>query len=503
MPNYRIRPTVSWLAPNQQFRRHKIVRAWLVCALLILAIGAAATAQLWYSYQQAIASATERANAKSFLIAEWVAKSFALKQYVLSETVSQFDAEDLQYPSLDPQRHQQQTQALVARAQTLPNMLFLGMLNTDCIVTHTSIGINLGFDASSNGREYCQLALSEPQNAFKVSNMFVSVDNSLNVTISLPMFNDEQGLQGVALAGLDLTFFQRWLDLIELEQDDNVITLYDLNSRVLARKPLLVEQLGRQVVEARLNDMANAPLSQLQSPYVHRLVSPVDGVDRVWSLRRMGDLPFIVVIGEQTHNSLGSWRQQLSWYLLAFALLVASLLVSTLSYVRNLFQTERLSLQAISDPLTGLANRRFFADQFAESLARLVPEGAAFSLIMADLDYFKQINDGHGHDMGDQVLCQVAERLQSLCRQGDVLARWGGEEFVLLLPYTDTEPATGIAERCRQGICQLDGPGEQRLTMSFGVVSYQSGDSLDSLISRADAALYRAKHTGRNRVVVS
>ncbi len=477
----------------------RLVRAWLVCSLLSVTILALTGWQLKHTHQLAIAAATERANSKSFLIAEWVSKSFDLKQYVLRETVNKFEAEELVYPPMDLARHQAQTQLLGRRAQSLHNMLFLGMLDANCIVTHTSIGVNLGFDAIENEREYCQLALSEPQSAFKVSNMFLSVEDTLNVTISVPLMV-EQELRGFALAGLDLTFFQRWLDLIDMDQDHNVITLYDLNSRLLARKPLIAEQLGNQVVEPKLNAMALAELDQLESPFSHRLVSPVDGIDRVWSLRRIGELPFIVVVGEQTSNSLGSWRQQLNWYLMASVLLVLLLIISTRAYVRNLRQSAELEHLAITDPLTGLPNRRYFNQQFTAILARAIRSQAPLSFLIADLDHFKQINDRFGHDVGDAALCEVAKQMQSLVRQGDLIARWGGEEFVMLLPDTDLKGAEQLAARLAEAVQQVRVAEQQELTISIGLSSYRLDDSMDSMISRADSALFQAKDLGRNRI---
>ncbi len=477
----------------------QITSVWGACILLIIVIVAAGTAQLIHSHRLTITTTTERANAKSFLIAEWIAKSFDLKQYVLQETVRHFQPEDLVYPPEDSKQHDRDTAMILDKVSRVPNLVFLGMLNSDCIVTHTSIGINLGFDAYETEREYCMLATSEPVAEFKVSNMFVSVDSTMNVTISFPMLSPEGQLDGFALAGLDLGFFQQWLDLIELEQESNVITIYDLNSRLLARKPLIQSSIGSRVEEERLNTMAATGSKELFS---HRLVSPVDGIDRVWSLRRIHDLPFIVVVGEQTRTAMGTWRQQLLLYLIGGTILCLSIVIGTREYVRNLRQTAAMRQLAITDPLTGLANRRHFRDEVVKLLARSQRSGASLALIMADLDHFKHINDNFGHDTGDRVLREVAQVLNTLCRQGDLRARWGGEEFIILLPDTDLNGGTAFGYRLRQKISTIEAAPGHPVTLSQGLTLYQAKDNLDDLVRRADTALYKAKALGRDRIEV-
>ena len=156
------------------------------------------------------------------------------------------------------------------------------------------------------------------------------------------------------------------------------------------------------------------------------------------------------------------------------------------------------------DPLTGLANRRFLDRELERHLRERERSQQPFSVIMADLDHFKEINDTFGHMVGDQVLVKFAACLQNQCRPVNLVARFGGEEFVVLLPHEKVETAAHVAERLRQSIVMAAGDdlGQRRLTASFGVAQAASGDSVPGLLQRADAALYRAKSLGRDRVEI-
>ena len=156
------------------------------------------------------------------------------------------------------------------------------------------------------------------------------------------------------------------------------------------------------------------------------------------------------------------------------------------------------------DPLTGLANRRYLDRMLAHFLERLDRSGQPFSLIMSDLDHFKQINDTWGHVIGDQALARFAAVLQNQCRPGDLVARFGGEEFVVLLPGLTLETAIQIAERLKKVAVTAtpESLGDRKLTASFGVTEAALGELASQVLSRADAALYRAKSLGRDCVEV-
>ncbi len=160
---------------------------------------------------------------------------------------------------------------------------------------------------------------------------------------------------------------------------------------------------------------------------------------------------------------------------------------------------------AISDELTGLHNRRWLQEMFPRQLERSAREGEAVTLMMADIDHFKKLNDTFGHLAGDEVLRRVAKAFIDHLRPSDLCARFGGEEFAVLLPDTSLAGAVTVAERLVAVVAQTsvrlaDGQSLPPVTISLGLAEFRTGDDLTSLLANADAALYRAKQLGRNRV---
>lgn len=155
--------------------------------------------------------------------------------------------------------------------------------------------------------------------------------------------------------------------------------------------------------------------------------------------------------------------------------------------------------QALVDELTGIANRRRCEEGLATEIARAERFGTPLSLVLADLDDFKAVNDEHGHPVGDEVLRRFTAVLRAMSRETDLAGRWGGEEFLLLLPGSNAEGGAQLAERMRRG---LAGIGSPPVTCSFGVAQHTRGGDPKALFAAADRALYQAKRRGKNRVEV-
>lgn len=182
-------------------------------------------------------------------------------------------------------------------------------------------------------------------------------------------------------------------------------------------------------------------------------------------------------------------------------------LLCTLIYpLRNALQYERALRIALKDPLTGVSNRASMGAHLAHHVSLSRRQGTPLSLLIIDVDRFKSINDRFGHIVGDVVLTHVADRIVSCTRTSDGVFRYGGEEFVVVLPSTDSHGAELLAERIRAGIENLavDAlPVGTRVTASIGVAHLESGEEQTELMQRADAVLLEAKRGGRNRVLVA
>jgi diguanylate cyclase (GGDEF)-like protein len=226
---------------------------------------------------------------------------------------------------------------------------------------------------------------------------------------------------------------------------------------------------------------------------------PGDGVGPVGSLavvplvREKRVLGAVVVIGASPDSHLQADVRNVS--------LFAAVAATSLEMA---WQIEEVSRRASTDQLTGLANRRHFDEQLQRVLAESDRSGLPAALIMADIDYFKRVNDNFGHEAGDAVLKHVAAVFLEQVRAIDICARYGGEEIALLLPQTDLAGAVELAERLRRAVAARTPTHRGReipVTSSFGVSSYpQTARTRDALFPTADKALYQAKGAGRNCV---
>ena len=172
--------------------------------------------------------------------------------------------------------------------------------------------------------------------------------------------------------------------------------------------------------------------------------------------------------------------------------------------IENADLHEEKKLQAVTDALTGIANRRHFNETFAKEFERAKRYDEPLSLIIIDLDFLKTLNDTFGHHVGDEAIKTIGKVLSTSCRSIDLPARYGGEEFCLLLPNTDLEMAEIMAERVRKLIAEVEIKGPGNISASLGVANLpEHAQDPDSLFAAADQALYQAKSGGRNRVRVA
>lgn len=231
------------------------------------------------------------------------------------------------------------------------------------------------------------------------------------------------------------------------------------------------------------------------------------------SLRRVATpliVLFLAYMGlHQTAHVVGTLAPMGDTALQILNLFNVSIFFAMASYTARFYyelvrKSERkLRALATLDALTGLSNRRHLIELAMLEIARARYAAQPTSLVLADIDEFKDINDRYGHEAGDMVLTRASELFREACRSQDIIARWGGEEFLFLLPNTGTDDALQFAERVRARIAELIIDQDGRtidFTLSLGVAQLAAGEALESAIGRADHALYQSKTQGRNRV---
>jgi len=290
---------------------------------------------------------------------------------------------------------------------------------------------------------------------------------------------------------------------------DQLATL-DSGTRQLTNS-LGVEMLAgfATVPSAGWGVVAQQPLAQTVTPLSHLVLNVVGtsaplalvGSLLLWWLAMTIARPlWQLAAGARSMDRAGTaehLHQVRAWYF------EAAELKRALLFGLNLLQERigRLNRDAQTDPLTGLGNRR----SLEFSLSLLEAEGRAFAAIELDIDHFKRVNDNHGHEVGDQVLRRLAELMRRCCREGDLLCRTGGEEFLMLLPGASLEVAAAVAERLR--VTVQDTPVEPvgAVTISLGVARWDgdAGSKPMEALGLADRALYQAKQQGRNRVAIA
>ncbi len=318
-------------------------------------------------------------------------------------------------------------------------------------------------------------------------------EDTLTVFINHRLNDYDNNLLGVTGVGLEL---QRITNLLSAYQ-----VKYDRDIYLVDRDGFIQMHPGGKILadniyeEEGLKDLAQSALtvSELSGFYEFKR-----GGDNIFlTVRYVEELDWFLFVENNQSKSLEGLRKNL-WQNMFLGLFVSIIVILINIFTVNIFQS-RLEKMATTDELTGLLNRRAFEGEFRRAEAFAERNGSAFSIILFDLDGFKAINDTCGHSTGDEILKKVVLSAAEKIRQVDVYARWGGDEFIILA-YGGEEIALAIAERIRAGIDLISCGGAPKVTVSCGVAKYIPGESMDSIIKRADRALYEAKKGGRNRV---
>ncbi|QAY92122.1 sensor domain-containing diguanylate cyclase [Pseudomonas sp. ACM7] len=298
---------------------------------------------------------------------------------------------------------------------------------------------------------------------------------------------------------------------------DAVIKLIDKYQQRYQRSVFFVDNFGRLALTgaeggpegARIGrtlgelDSMKDLVSQLPKPHSGSYEYSVRGQGHFLNVRFIPELNWYLFVDKREDGALSEIRQSLYLNLL-ICLIVTLIVLALLNRVIKRYQG-KIQAQAILDSLTELPNRRGFDLLAAQAMHEAQREPKPLTALLLDLDHFKALNDTYGHLAGDQVLIGFARDLESCLRHSDIVCRWGGEEFIVLLKDTDGETGLMVAEKIRQHVEQQRYAYNDKalqLTVSIGLTTLQTDDTLHTLLSRADHAMYRAEQAGRNRTCV-
>jgi len=294
------------------------------------------------------------------------------------------------------------------------------------------------------------------------------------------------------------------LNVLLVEDDDEDAMIFTRYARRLTQPALNVVRAGG-VAEAEVA-VGRQPFDMIFCDL--NFGAALGGMDFLRRLRRAGQrIPVIVVTGGGDETKAVDAMKEGAYDYIGKERLNTDLIQRT---VRNTLERlalererdavmRRLEEMTVTDALTGVANRRRLTEFLDQEAARSRRTGRPFALLMLDLDHFKNVNDSLGHQIGDQVLKTLAVTLRERLRNIDLVARFGGEEFSVVLPDTSLAGASVAGERLRQIVESLGAPMP---TVSIGLAIWSQGVEVEALLGRADKALYRAKQSGRNRVVI-
>jgi len=320
-------------------------------------------------------------------------------------------------------------------------------------------------------------------------------DGSIKTVSAFSMTIEYEG-KFVALSNIiDVTDIRKAEEQIQalsqiVEQTDDIIKMTDKEGVVNYVNDAFVAQTGytrREVIGAKANILKSGKHDKVFYKMLWDTITQGDTFRSVLINRRKNGSLYHE---EQTITPILNKENQITGY------------VSTGKDISERIELEnKLSKLATTDKLTGIYNRHRFEELLAKELARAERYNTPMALIMFDIDYFKNINDTYGHDVGDNVLRTVSEVIRFNIRETDIFARWGGEEFIILTPETTEESAEHLAKKLCSALEQYDFETAGTVTASFGVTMHKSKETNGEMIKRADKAMYQAKQNGRNQVV--
>lgn len=326
------------------------------------------------------------------------------------------------------------------------------------------------------------------------------VDGTYNITVTRRIDRPDGSFAGVVMIGVSMAYFQHLFDQMQAKSGGIIALLADDGTLLVRSPPVPSGTQGAGAINGLLQRMQD---NQRSGSLVY--VSRIDGVRRLGAYQHLEAYPLATLVAQSEWDVQSSWRAELR----SHAIIIACVMIVVVVLGGHLINANRmLTSQAMQDGLTGLPNRRFFDATLEREFRRAARSREPISIIMIDVDHFKDYNDRYGHLEGDECLRAVARAIQGcLRRAGDFAARYGGEEIAVVLPGLDVRRAYAVAEAMRLAVRDLAVPHahgvDSIVTFSAGVATLlpARGDGgWQALIGNADRALYAAKQSGRDTV---
>jgi len=474
----------------------------LFTVLGLTAICAIFAALLWDDYQEARFNAFQQAGNIAALLEQDIDRNIEL--YDLSLQAAIDGVTDPEVMNLPPAIRQAVLFDRSATAQGMGSLLVLDESGT--------IILDSGSKAPRNGnfadRDYFRVHKDSVADiGLYISHPYQSRLRGGDWSIGLSRrYNHPDGsFAGVVLGTMRLEYFKDLFNKAHVG-GKGAISLAHMDGMLLMRMPYNMRDIGRDIAAGSLLPRAAAV------PVDNYEFTAFDGIRRFYSYRRVANYPLVQCVGLSVDEVMAPWwRKSIATglSLLGFCVVVLLLMLrSGIELKRRRMAETALAALATVDDLTGIANRRKLDETLVTEWRRAERDDRCFSMLMIDADFFKAYNDAYGHLEGDEVLKAIATRIKAQAgRPGDLAARFGGEEFAVLLPETDYAGARHIGEEIRRGVFDMQfahaRTGSGFVTVSIGVATLRPrhADQPASLVEAADRALYAAKAAGRNIVV--
>ncbi len=503
---------MDWAGVRQPGGPVRVMR-WLT--ILGLAIGAGVVALGAFITLQARGDAWRQAQQSSDNLALALERDIG-GNFEICDLSLQDAADTLKQPGIDQVSPALRRAALFGHSAATPSLGAMLVLDASGSVIADSIEdrpkrLDLG------DRDYFTAHRDRPDVGLYVSQPFRSRlrDGKPTIAISRRLSTPDGGFGGTVVWAVDVAYFDKLFEKLDVGPA-GAVALFRTDGRLIARLPYAASDFGLDMSGSETFRRVAAVQS---GHYVG--ISAVDGVNRLYTFRRIGELPLVVSVAVAVSEIDAAWRTRAVITGCMLGMLCLAIGVLCVYFRREMLRrlaaegalTERaeaLAVMAATDGLTGLGNRRAFEAEFNRAWRHGVRIEGMLTLLMLDADCFKSYNDRYGHQAGDDVLRRIAGCIKdNTHRPFDFAARYGGEEFVILLPDTSLEGGARVAEAIRDAVEKLDvahdGSPSGVVTISIGVATSQplDHDKEWHLVEQADEALYDSKRRGRNRVTTA